>query len=73
MVDLQVWDNLDHLFSAHPEAAEDLWLATTKAPRDYAQARFSPDCWLFFGKETAGPQPGLPPGPPGQMHPHSHV
>ena len=32
----------------------DLWLATTKAPKDYTQARFSPDCWLFFGKETAG-------------------
>ena len=28
--------------------------ATTKAPQDYTQARFSPDCWLFFGKETAG-------------------
>ena len=27
---------------------------TTKAPQDYTQARFSPDCWLFFGKETAG-------------------
>ena len=22
--------------------------------RDYSLARFSPDCWLFFGKETAG-------------------
>ena len=21
---------------------------------DYTAARFSPDCWLFFGKETAG-------------------
>ena len=29
-------------------------LATTKAPRDYSQAQFSPDCWLMFGKETAG-------------------
>ena len=28
--------------------------ATTKAPRDYTGARFSSDCWLFFGKETAG-------------------
>lgn len=54
LVDLQVWDSLDHLFSAHPEAAQDLWLATTKAPRDYAQARFRDGCWLFFGKETAG-------------------
>lgn len=39
---------------AAPGAAADLWLATTKAPQDYTQARFSPDCWLFFGKETAG-------------------
>ena len=37
-----------------PEAAEDLWLATTKAPQDYCQARFREGCWLFFGKETAG-------------------
>ena len=27
---------------------------STKAPRDYSRAVFSPDCWLFFGKETAG-------------------
>lgn len=54
MVDLHVWENLFQLFEAHPEAAENLWLATTKAPRDYAQAAFSPDCWLFFGRETAG-------------------
>ena len=54
MVDLHVWDDLDALFAAHPEAAEDLWLATTQAPQDYSAARFSPDSWLFFGKETAG-------------------
>ena len=54
MVDLQVWDSLDALFAACPAASEDLWLATTKAPRDYSQARFTPDSWLFFGKETAG-------------------
>ena len=45
---------VDDLFRQHPEALADLWLATTKAPKDYTQARFSPDCWLFFGKETAG-------------------
>jgi tRNA (cytidine/uridine-2'-O-)-methyltransferase len=52
MVDLTVYDNIDHFFSLHPQL--DVWLATTKAPRDYSQARFSPDCWLMFGKETAG-------------------
>lgn len=54
MVDLHVWDSLDDLFHARPEAGRELWLATTKAPRDYTQAAFTPDCWLFFGKETAG-------------------
>ena len=52
MVDLTGYDNIDHFFSLHPQP--DVWLATTKAPRDYSQARFSSDCWLMFGKETAG-------------------
>ena len=54
LVQVQDYDGLDDLFARHPEALDDLWLATTKAPQDYTQARFSPDCWLFFGKETAG-------------------
>ena len=52
MVDLSVYDSLDHFFSVNP--GPDLWLATTKAPRDYTQARFREGCWLMFGKETAG-------------------
>ena len=52
MVDLHVYSSLDDLFARNP--ASDLWLATTKAPRDYTQADFRKDCWLFFGKETAG-------------------
>ena len=54
LVEVSVHPSLDALFAQHPEAASDLWLATTKAPRPYSEARFSPDCWLFFGKETAG-------------------
>ena len=52
MVDLTVYRSLDDFFARNP--APDLWLATTKAPRDYTQARFRDGCWLFFGKETAG-------------------
>ena len=52
MVDLHVYENLDHFFAVNPEP--DLWLATTKAPRDYTQAEFRDGCWLVFGKETAG-------------------
>lgn len=52
MVDVTVYESLDDLFARTD--AEDIWLATTKAPCSYAEARFNPDCWLFFGKETAG-------------------
>lgn len=54
LVEVTVHPSLDALFQRYPEAAADLWLATTKAPRDYSAAAFSPNCWLFFGKETAG-------------------
>ncbi len=54
LVEVTVHRNLPSLFQSCPEAAQDLWLATTKAPQDYSQARFSPDCWLFFGRETKG-------------------
>ena len=52
MVDLHVYENLEDFFRRHP--APDLWLATTKAPLCYTEAVFRPDCYLFFGKETAG-------------------
>lgn len=28
--------------------------ASSKAPQSYTQVRYEPDCYLFFGKETAG-------------------
>lgn len=52
MVDLKVYPSLEAFFEQNPEP--DLWLATTKAPRDYTQAELRDGCWLFFGKETAG-------------------
>ena len=54
LVDVTVYDGLDELFARRPEAGNDLWLATTKAPQSYCEARFRDGCWLFFGKETAG-------------------
>ncbi len=54
LVEVATYSNLDDLFARHPEAGEDCWLATTKAPRDYTAANFRDGCWLFFGKETAG-------------------
>lgn len=56
MVDISRYKNLDHFFHDNPNA--NLWLATTKAPRDYTQATFEDNCYIMFGKETAGlPEP----------------
>ena len=52
MVDLHVYENLEDFFRR--TGAEDIWLATAKAPRPYTQARFREGCYLFFGKETQG-------------------
>ena len=54
LVEVVVHPNLTDLFTRFPEAAKDLWLATTKAPKAYCEAAFTKDSWLFFGKETAG-------------------
>ena len=52
LVDVNVYENLEDFFQK--TNADDLWLMTTKAPRGYAEAEFSADCWLLFGKETKG-------------------
>lgn len=54
LVEVSDYADLAELFARHPEARQDLWLTTTKAPRSYQEAAFTPDSWLFFGKETAG-------------------
>lgn len=53
LVDLHVYENLDEYFARNGD--EGLFLATTKAPRSYAQADLSGErVALMFGKETAG-------------------
>ncbi|MCD7947940.1 MAG: tRNA (cytidine(34)-2'-O)-methyltransferase [Oscillospiraceae bacterium] len=58
LVDLHVHKNLVEFFQTTGANAHNIWLATTKAPQAYTAARFEPDCYLIFGKETAGlPEP----------------
>lgn len=52
LVDLHVYDDLDDFFAR--TGAEDVWLATSKAPRPYTEAKFRDNCYIVFGKETAG-------------------
>ena len=52
LVDISVYENLDEYFARNGDKL--LYLATTKAPRAYAEADFSQGAALMFGKETAG-------------------
>ena len=53
LVDLAVYDSVEEYLAENGDGG--LWLATTKAPRSYAEADFSHGhVKLMFGKETAG-------------------
>lgn len=53
LVDISVYRCLDEYFEKNGD--EGLWLATTKAPRDYSEADFTADIVsIMLGKETAG-------------------
>ena len=53
LVDISVYENIDEYFEKNGD--ENLWLATTKAPRDYSDADFTTEnVSIMFGKETAG-------------------
>ena len=53
LVDISVYENLDEYFLKNGD--NNIYLATTKAPRAYHEADMSAEnVTLFFGKETAG-------------------
>ena len=52
MVDISVYENVDEFFEKNPDGV--YWLATTKANKTYTEANFTDNCYLLFGKETAG-------------------
>ncbi len=52
MVDISVYENTDEFFEKNPGG--EYWLLTTKAKKHYTEARFTDNCYLLFGKETAG-------------------
>lgn len=52
LVELSVYPSIENFFERHGD--DNIWLATTKAPRSYIEADFSQNVKLIFGKETAG-------------------
>lgn len=51
-VEIRHWPSLDAFLQAQQELQ--LFFFTTKVDRKYTSARFTPGCFLIFGKETKG-------------------
>lgn len=51
-LDIAVYDNYQDFLDKNPNAK--IYMATTKAPKAYTYVNFEPDCFIMFGKESAG-------------------
>ncbi len=51
-LDVKIYESYEDFLQRNPGAK--IYYATTKAKRVYTQASYEPDCYLMFGKESAG-------------------
>jgi tRNA (cytidine/uridine-2'-O-)-methyltransferase len=51
-LDVRVYDDYNDFLLKNPEAK--IYMATTKAKKTYCEVDYEPDCYLMFGKESAG-------------------
>ncbi len=51
-LDVTVYDNYDDFLEKNQNAK--IYMATTKAEQTYAEADFEDNCFIMFGKESAG-------------------
>ncbi|MDE6698390.1 MAG: tRNA (uridine(34)/cytosine(34)/5-carboxymethylaminomethyluridine(34)-2'-O)-methyltransferase TrmL [Lachnospiraceae bacterium] len=51
-LDVTVYDDYKDFLEKNPNAK--IYYATTKAPNVYSQVNYEPDCYIMFGKESAG-------------------
>ena len=51
-LDVRTYIDFNEFIEKHPDA--DIYMATTKAPNVYTDVEYGPDCFLMFGKESAG-------------------
>lgn len=58
LVNIRYYDSFDELKLQNPDGL--FYYSTTKGKRNYTEAEYKKDCFLVFGKETAGlPKPLL--------------
>ena len=53
-LDVTVYDNYEDFLEKNPDCIGKLYMATTKAPHTYCDVRYEDDCYIMFGKESAG-------------------
>ncbi len=51
-LDLKVYENFEDFIQKNPNAH--IYMATTKARKTYADVDYEKDCFIMFGKESAG-------------------
>ena len=51
-LDVTRYDDFDDFMQRNPGAK--IYMATTKAPNVYTDVKYEPDCYIMFGKESAG-------------------
>lgn len=52
LLDLEVHENIEAFLEKYGE--ENIYLSTTKADKFYSDINYKDDCYIMFGKETAG-------------------
>lgn len=53
-LDVSVYCDYEDFLAKNPAARENMYFATTKAHKVYTEAKYSGDCYIMFGKESAG-------------------
>ena len=53
-LDVTVYDCFSDFLAKNPDARDRLYMATTKAKHVYSEVAYPEDCYLMFGKESAG-------------------
>ena len=51
-LDVSVYDDYEAFLGKNPEAV--IYMATTKGRHVYTEVSYEPDCYIMFGKESAG-------------------
>lgn len=53
-LDVYVYSDYQDFLEKNPDALGKMYFATTKAHKVYSEVDYEPDCYLMFGKESAG-------------------